>query len=91
MKSVLISAVCSAVMLAGCATAGTQQRQIEQQEPQGFWNSLVKELTRDPRDAPWDPPPGRQLFEQIPAWDGAAEKICCGHLRECQPHQSPRC
>ena len=46
---------------------------------------------RDPRDAPWDPPAGRQLFEQIPAWDGAASKICCGHLRECQPHQSPRC
>jgi len=46
---------------------------------------------RDPRDAAWDPPAGRQLFEQIPAWDGAASKICCGHLRECQPHQSPRC
>ena len=31
------------------------------------------------------------LFEQIPAWDGAANRICCGHLRECQPWQSPRC
>lgn len=31
------------------------------------------------------------LFEQIPAWDNAAEKICCGHLRECKPWQSPRC
>lgn len=39
----------------------------------------------------WDPPQGRALFEQIPAWDGAAQKICCGHLRSCQPHQSPRC
>lgn len=46
---------------------------------------------KDPRDAHWDPPPGRQLFEQLPAWDGAASKICCGHLRECKPHQSPRC
>ena len=46
---------------------------------------------KDPRDAAWDPPAGRQLFEQIPAWDGAANKICCGHLRECRPHQSPRC
>jgi hypothetical protein len=36
--------------------------------------------TVDPRDAPWDPPAGRALFEQLPAWDGAAEKICGGHL-----------
>jgi hypothetical protein len=49
------------------------------------------ELSRDPRDAAWDPRPGQQLFDQIPAWDGAANKICCGHLRQCQPHQSPRC
>jgi hypothetical protein len=35
---------------------------------------------RDRRDAAWDPPPGRQLFEQIPAWDNAAEKICCSSL-----------
>ena len=47
--------------------------------------------TRDPRDAAWDPPQGRALFEQLPAWDSAAERICCGHLRSCQPHQSPRC
>jgi hypothetical protein len=46
---------------------------------------------KDPRDAAWDPPAGRLLFEQIPAWDGAANKVCCGHLRECKPHQSPRC
>jgi hypothetical protein len=46
---------------------------------------------RDSRDAAWDPPAGRSLFEQIPAWDGAAEKICCGHLKSCEPHQSPRC
>ena len=46
---------------------------------------------RDPRDAPWDPPPGRSLFEQLPAWDGAAERICCGGKRQCLPGQSPRC
>ncbi len=46
---------------------------------------------RDPRDAPWDPPPGRQLFEQIPNWDNAASRICCGRLAECAPHQSRRC
>lgn len=45
----------------------------------------------DAGSAPWDPPAGRALFEQLPNWDGAAQKICCGHLRECLPHQSPRC
>jgi hypothetical protein len=53
--------------------------------------NMPAELMRDRRDAAHDPPRGRQLFEQLPAWDGAADKICCGHLRECQPHQSPRC
>jgi hypothetical protein len=53
--------------------------------------SLQGCATRDPRDARHDPKPGRALFEQIPAWDRAAERICCGHLRECKPHQSPRC
>lgn len=48
-------------------------------------------VLRDPGTAPWDPPAGRSMFEQIPNWDGAAERICCGHLRSCQPHQSPRC
>lgn len=52
--------------------------------------AVREELTRDRRDAPWDPREG-QLFEQLPPWDGAASKICCGHLRQCLPHQSPRC
>lgn len=29
---------------------------------------------------PWDPKPGHTLFEQMPAWDNAAEKTCCSHL-----------
>ena len=33
---------------------------------------------------PWDPPAGRAMFEQTPAWDLAAEKRCGGHLL---PHQ----
>ena len=54
--------------------------------------AVKEQLARDRRDAPWDPRPGEgQLFEQLPAWDGAASRICCGHLRECKPHQSPRC
>lgn len=50
-------------------------------------------LLGDRRDAPWDPKAdsSAQLFDQIPNWDGAANKICCGHLAQCAPHQSPRC
>ena len=86
MKSALIAAVCSAVLLTGCATAGEPVSNED-----SYWKRVLTELVRDPRDAPWDPPQGRQLFEQIPPWDGEASKVCCGHLRECQPHQSPRC
>ena len=39
------------------------------------------ELARDRRDAPWDPPPGRSLFEQLPNWDGEALRRCGAHLR----------
>jgi hypothetical protein len=48
-------------------------------------------LQLDRRDAPWDPKGSKSLMDQIPNWDGAADKVCCGHLRSCQPHQSPRC
>jgi len=37
---------------------------------------------RDPRDAPWDPKPGRHLFEQLPNWDDAARRRCGSHLPE---------
>ena len=33
-----------------------------------------------PGTAAWDPQDGRALFEQLPAWDRAAERICGGHL-----------
>jgi hypothetical protein len=45
----------------------------------------------DRRDAPWDPKPGQTLFDQIPNWEGGANRVCCGHLRTCQAHQTPRC
>ena len=35
---------------------------------------------RDRRDAAWDPPRGRALFEQIPNWRGEAAAVCGGHL-----------
>jgi hypothetical protein len=48
-------------------------------------------LQQDRRDAPWDPKGSRTLFDQIPNEDGAAGKRCCGHLRQCSAHQTPRC
>ena len=56
-------------------------------------NTACTGLQRDRRDAPHDPDyrSGQQLHDQIPAWEGAANKICCGHLRTCEKHQSPRC
>ena len=48
---------------------------------------------RDRRDAAHDPDyrTGVTLHDQIPSWEGAANTICCGHLRECKSYQSPRC
>ncbi len=48
-------------------------------------------LEQDRRDAPWDPRPGASLMDQIPNEDGGAGRLCCGHLRSCQAHQTPRC
>jgi hypothetical protein len=42
--------------------------------------AVWEDINRDPRDAAWDPKGGAQLFEQLPAWDSAAERICCGAL-----------
>ena len=46
---------------------------------------------QDKRDAAWDPKPGQSLIDQIPNWDGEAHARCCGHLRQCQVNQTPRC
>ena len=46
--------------------------------------------THDRRDAPWDPKPGTNLFDQIPD-EISASRRCCGHLRSCAPGQTPRC
>ncbi len=45
---------------------------------------------RDPRDAPWDPKPAQRLFDQLPAWDGAALRECGGHLRPEQAKKEGR-
>jgi hypothetical protein len=63
--------VIAALSITGCSASA---------QGEGFWAEVVREIQRDPRDAPWDPPAGRQLFEQLPAWDNAAERICCGAL-----------
>ena len=57
-------------------------------------NTAACSLVRDRRDAPWDPKPGQVLFDQIPAWDGAANRVCGGHLDEetrRREGRSPRC
>jgi len=38
-------------------------------------------LFRQQGTAPHDPPRGRDLFEQIPNWDNAAQVRCGDHLR----------
>lgn len=48
-------------------------------------------LQQDRRDAPWDPRAGSSMIDQIPNWEGSANKICCGHLRSCKEGQTPRC
>ena len=49
--------------------------------------------THDRRDTAYDPKlsKGQTLFDQMPNWDDAAAKVCCGHLKTCKPNQSPRC
>jgi hypothetical protein len=54
-------------------------------------SSIVTQLSQDRRDAPWDPKGSASLMDQIPNWDGGANQVCCGHLRTCKAHQSPRC
>ena len=43
--------------------------------------------------APHDPPRGRDLFEQMPNWDNAAQVRCGSHLRpdQMKPGQSRWC
>ena len=48
-------------------------------------------LQQDRRDAPWDPRGSKTLFDQIPNETGGALRRCCGHLRTCEAHQTPRC
>ena len=54
-------------------------------------STIVQQLSQDRRDAPWDPKGSASLMDQIPNWDGGANKVCCGHLRTCKAHQTPRC
>ena len=48
-------------------------------------------LGKDRRDAPWDPPRGRQLMEQIPNNDNATARCCGRDISKCQSWQTPRC
>lgn len=50
-------------------------------------------LLLDRRDAPWDPRGGAGIgMNQIPNWDGEANRVCGGHLPpEERGGRSPRC
>ncbi len=52
---------------------------------------LAAELSRDPRDAAWDPKPGQRLFNQLPAWDGAGITQCGGWTYPDDPTRSKQC
>ena len=54
-------------------------------------STITAQLKQDRRDAPWDPKGSASLMDQIPNEDGGALRRCCGHLRTCQAHQTPRC
>jgi hypothetical protein len=50
-------------------------------------------LFRAQGTAPHDPPRGRDLFEQLPNWDNAAQVRCGSHLRpqDRKPGQTDQC
>ena len=57
--------------------------------------AAVEQLSRDPRDAPWDPRPGQgALFTQIPSWDDEAQRRCGSRLPQAERQRlglSDRC
>ena len=49
-------------------------------------------VSYDRRDAAWDPRPGQSLLDQIPNWQGEAQRRCGGHLPESERGtRTPRC
>lgn len=44
----------------------------------------------DRRDRAYDPRPGHTLYEQIPPWTNAADKMCCMHLAVAE-YKAQRC
>ena len=66
MRKLIVVTLLGCVLLQGCAVG----------------RSVWTELARDPRDAAWDPPPDRLLFEQLPPWRGGAHAVCCSALRK---------
>ena len=66
MRSSIVVVLLCSLALQGCAVG----------------SSVWTELARDPRNAAWDPPADRLLFEQLPPWQGGAHKVCCSALRK---------
>lgn len=87
LKSLLAALL--ALTLTGCA--GTPQYDYAcKSRDQGPLTCSLSEIFH-PTQTPWDPRPGQSLMDQIPNWDGEAERVCCGHKRTCDLGQSPRC
>lgn len=82
--------VISCVLAAGCVTT---KQTVEPQplgQPSAF-SQLLQELAgANPGLARHDPQNGEPLFQQIPAWDGAAMKRCCSVLNA-QEFRKMRC
>jgi len=74
----LLTLLLVALVAANAAGCSTQDRRV---------------IFRPQGTAPHDPPPGRQLFEQIPNWDNAAQVRCGAHLRpdEMKPGMTRSC
>lgn len=78
MKRSYLAVIC--ILLTGCVTTKQAVEPQAQGQPSGF-KQLLRALAGPGQGlAAHDPQQGQQLFEQIPAWDRAAEQRCCSVL-----------
>jgi len=80
-----------ALSLTGCASNDSRPDYSCKSKDMGPISCRISEIFH-PTQAPWDPPAGQSLFDQIPNSDGEALRVCCGHKpNRCEPHQTPSC
>jgi hypothetical protein len=93
LKTLLVGtgAALLALSLTGCASNDSRPGYTCKSPDQGPITCTLSEIFH-PTQAPWDPPAGHTLMDQIPNWDGEANRVCCGRdPSRCKPGQSPRC